>query len=50
MTGLNNPEPLHITHMETLKAIKTVSKGKRRTELIGLVSETITHDDIFWHH
>ena len=33
--------------METLKAIKTASKGKRRTELIGLVSEAITHDDIF---
>jgi len=33
--------------MEILKAIKTASKGKRRTELIGLVSEAITHDDIF---
>ena len=33
--------------METLTQIKTASKGKRRAQLIRLVSEAITHDDIF---
>lgn len=33
--------------METLTQIKAASKGRRRTELIELVAEAITHEDIF---
>ena len=33
--------------METLTQIKAASKGRRRTELIELVTEAITHEDIF---